>query len=213
MTIKYRSQSKLLIQGAHSMPMFIDMNRLTYQRHMAYCASHGFDYWHFLGHPCPEREDGGWDKVYYLRQALAQSYEFIVWLDTDTAIVTDADLSEALTPEQHIGGCVHDANGIDRHINVGALYLRNTEQTRQFVENWWNSYPGPKQWFEQGAFNELAKQCPGVVSEIDDKWNSTVNVNEAPQSWVKAWHGVQPAGLRLQMMREHLSGDWLRFRV
>jgi len=212
--IGWRDNSKLLIQGAHTQPMFIDMLRLTYQRHAAYCVSHNFDYWHFLGNPCPERMMGAWDKIHYIKNALDAGYKYIVWLDTDTAIVGDTDLSEALTEDQHIGGCIHDAHDIPRHINVGALHLRNTEKTRSFVSDWYDSYPDANsQWLEQGTFNKLMEKHPGVVSVIDDKWNSTVTTNEVKDPVVMGWHGIQPWIGRLTMMKAAFINDYLKYRV
>ena len=195
--------------------MFIDMARLTYQRHAAYCTSHGMDYWHLIGHPCPERDTGAWDKVHLIKQALDDGYEFVAWLDTDAAIVGDTPLTEALPVDAYIGGCEHDGNAeadIPRHINVGVLYLRNTEQTRTFVDAWHASYPAPGRWQEQGSFNELMSAID-CVTVIDDKWNSTVNVNESPDPVVMAWHGVWPVAKRLDMMRKKLRGDYLKYRV
>ena len=209
----WRDNSKLLIQGAHTAPVFIDMLRLTYQRHAAYAVSHSFDYWHFIGNPCPERTVGAWDKIHYIKNALVAGYEYIVWLDCDTAIVGDTDMLEALTPEQHIGGCIHDANNIQPHINVGALYFRNTEQTRAFVDAWHDSYPGDERWHEQGSFNDLREQMPGIVSVINDRWNATINVNEAPDAVVVGYHGIWPHIKRLNIMRLLLKNDFLKYRV
>lgn len=213
--LNWRNNPNILIQASHTMPQFVDMNRLTYQRHAAYCTSHGFDYLHFIGHPCPERQAGGWDKVAHIKRALQDGYEFITWLDTDTAIVGDLSLTEALTADQHIGGCVHgpdETRGIPKHINVGALYLRNTPETIEFVDAWENSYPGTQRWIEQGSFNELAEKT-GIVSVIDDKWNSTVEMNVSPDPVVIAWHGVWPVPKRLNMMKSYLRGDYLKYRV
>jgi hypothetical protein len=213
--MKWHSNPNLLIQGAHTMPQFIDMNRLTYQRHAAYCMAQGFDYWHFIGHPCPERERGGWDKVAYIKRALEDGYQFIAWLDTDTAIIGNEPLTKALPDDMHIGGCLHDGNterDIPPHINVGVLYLRNTPETCAFVDAWEASYPGEERWVEQGSFNTLAQET-GIVSVIDDKWNSTVGMNEVPDPVVMAWHGVWPIPLRLEMMRGYLRDDYLRYRV
>jgi hypothetical protein len=211
--MQWRSNSKLLIQNAHTMTIFIDMMRLTYQRHAAYCVSHGFDYWHHIGNPCPEREWGAWDKVHLIREALSSGYEFIAWLDTDAVISGDADLSDTLQAGQHIGGCVHDANGIPRHINVGVLYFRNTPETVQFVENWHAGYPGDNRWREQGTFNDLITKYPGVVTELPDTWNSTYRVNQIEGAAVMAWHGVVPLPRRFEMMKSTLVNDYLKYRV
>ena len=210
----WRKNKKLLIQNVHTMPVFIDMLRLTMQRHAAYCVSHNFDYWCMFGNPCPERETGAWDKIDRIMDGLRAGYEFVAWVDTDAAIMGDEDLSNALTADQHIGGCIHDAHDIPRHINVGALYFNNTKETRLFVSNWHDSYPATEhQWQEQGEFNRLAKEHPEIVSEIDAKWNSTVDTNEVDNPVVKGWHGIRPHSLRLQVMKKELQNDFLKYRV
>ena len=211
-----KDNKSLLIQCAHTMPAFVDMNRLTYQRHLAYCASHGFDFWNIYGNPEPHKTPGGWDKIFHIKRALADGYEFVAWIDTDAAIVGDVSLTEALPKTANLGGCWHPGNSefdIPGHINVGVLYFRNTEETRSFVNTWEASWPAPDpRWQEQGVFNDLAKSS-GIVSQIDNRWNSTLNVNESPEPVVKAWHGVGPLTRRLEMMRTEFREDYLKYRV
>jgi len=206
----------LLIQCAHTMPVFVDMNRLTYQRHIAYCSSHGFDFWNIYGNPEPHKTPGGWDKIFHIKRALADGYEFVVWMDTDAAVVRDVSLTEALPKTAHIGGCLHPPNErlkIESHVNVGVLYFRNTDETRSFVNAWEASWPAKDpRWQEQGAFNDLSKSS-GIVSVIDNKWNSTYQVTEVPDPVVMAWHGSWPLAHRLDLMREYFRIDYLKYRV
>lgn len=211
----FQVNKKLLIQSAHSMQTCIDMNRLTYQRHAAWTVAHKYDYWNFIGWPCPERAGGAWDKVYWIRQALQMHYEFIVWLDTDAAIVKDEDLSACFDNGGLIGACWHDANGIAPHLNVGVLYVKNDPRTAQFFADWWDSYPGDDRWMEQGSFNDLvaSEAYRDIVVRLPNKYNATVGVNEDPDPVVKAWHGVFPFARRLLVMKQYFSGDYLKFRV
>jgi len=200
-------------------PTFVDMQRLTYSRHSAYCAAHNIDYWSLQGGKYPKMtgESGAWAKVGLVKEAL-QDYEYVIWLDVDAAIVDfETDLREACTG---IGGCVHDPaksvwlkqNKIDKHINVGVLYFRNTDLTKTFVDKWFDSWPGPKRWADQGAFNKLMEELPGAVTVIDDKWNATVNVNMVEKPVVVGWHGV-PMHERFLQMKEKLINDHLDYRV
>jgi hypothetical protein len=197
---------------------FLDMQRLTYQRHAAYCSAHNIDYWNFQGGKFPQfdGEAGSWAKVGMVRDAL-KDYEFVFWIDVDAAIVDFAtDLRESVK-DIHIGGCVHDPakseflkqNKVDRHVNVGALYFRNTPESKAFVDKWYASYPGPARWAEQGAFNELMDE---TVTVIDDKWNATVNVNLVEKPVVMGWHGV-PLNQRFLMMKEKFINDHIEFKV
>jgi len=202
-------------------PTFVDMQRLIYPRHSAYCASHNIDFWNIQGGMEEGRgvEAGAWAKVGLVRQAL-KDYEFVFWVDVDAAIMDfETDLRDAIK-DINIGGCVHDpakspfltANKIDKHVNVGVLYFRNTDLTKEFMEKWYNAYPGERRWSEQGSFNKLMKEMPKVVTVIDDKWNATVNVNMVENPVIYGWHGV-PVPQRFLMMKEFLIDDPLIYRV
>jgi hypothetical protein len=202
-------------------PTFPDMQRLIYPRHSAYCASHNIDFWSLQGGKYPKMtgESGAWAKVGLVREAL-QDYEFVFWIDVDAAIMDfETDLRDACK-DINIGGVVHDpakseylkAVQVQRHINVGCLYFRNTDTTRLFVDKWFDAWPGPVRWADQGAFNALTAEIPDAVTEIDDKWNATVNVNMVEKPVVMGWHGIL-LHRRFLMMKDKLINDHLDFRV
>lgn len=202
-------------------PTFVDMQRLTYMRHSAYCSAHNIDYWSLQGGKYPDMpgEAGAWAKVGLVKEAL-EDYEYVFWIDVDAAIIDfSVDMRDAVK-DINIGGCVHDPaksawlkqNKIEKHINVGCLYFRNIELTKQFVNKWFKSYPGPKRWADQGAFNTLMLEMPDAVTVIDDKWNATVNVNMVNNPVVYGWHGV-PINQRFLQMKEKLINDHINFRV
>ena len=202
-------------------PTFPDMQRLIYPRHSAYCASHRIDFWNLQGGKYPKMtgESGAWAKVGLVKEAL-EDYEYVFWVDVDAAIMDfDTDLRDAVK-DINIGGCVHDPaksqflkdNKIERHINVGVLYFKNTELTKEFVSAWFDAWPGPPRWADQGVFNALLKEMPKAVTELDDKWNSTVNVNIVEKPVVLGWHGI-PLHKRFLMMKERLINDHLEFVV
>ena len=201
--------------------VFLDMQRLIYPRHSAYCAAKNIDFWSFQGGRDfgMMGEAGAWAKVGLVREAL-KDYEFVFWVDVDAAVMDfETDLRDACK-DINIGACVHDPaksdwlkqNKIDKHINVGVLYVRNTDISKQFFDKWFDAYPGPPRWADQGAFNALLLEMPEAVTVIDDKWNATVNVNMVEKPVVMGWHGV-PLPKRFLMMKEELADDHLIFRV
>ena len=201
---------------------FVDMQRLTYPRHSAYCSAHNIDYWSFQGGKYPDMpgEGGAWAKVGLMKEAL-QDYEYVFWIDADTAIVDfETDLREAVEGNINIGGVYHDPaksdflkqNDVKKHINIGALYIRNTEVSRLFIDKWFDDFPGPKRWGDQGTFNGLMKEMPDAVTGIDDKWNATKNVNEVKNPVVMGWHGVDYPE-RFSMMRRKFATDHLVYTV
>lgn len=201
--------------------IFYDMLRLTQQRHAAYARAHGFDYWCMYGDIHPGKQGGAWDKVQLVLDALRRGYEYVVWLDTDAAIVDmSADLRNALPEGALIGAVEHDParspflrqNQVPKHKNVGVLYVRNAPETIEFFAAWLASWPGVERWAEQGAFNELSAGKPFVVA-VNDRYNATVEVNMVGAPVVKGWHGVMPPEKRLALMRAELEQDFIKFRV
>ena len=194
---------------------FYDMLRITMQRHAAYTRAWKMDFQLYFGDYVPDMDvmTGAWHKVVMIRDALAKGYEYVFWLDTDAAICDfNVDLRSAFTGEGDIGACEHDANGIPAHLNVGVLFVRNSDKTREFVDEWLATYPGDDRWFEQGSFNDLVKKHQGVVFKMDDRFNATVNVNEVNRPVVKGWHGLMPRP-RFEAMKKFFWQDHIKYRV
>lgn len=204
--------------------VFYDMLRLALPRHSAYARAHNMDYWAIMSDVHPEMTRGAWPKIWLLRDALEAGYQYAAYLDTDAVVWNmDCDLRDALPGDKAIGAARHDPAKseylrqmrVPAHHNVGALYVRNTPGARAFLQAWLDSYPGHQRWMEQGSFNELCERAEfaPIVAAVDDTWNSTVNVNLLPNPNVMAWHGVMPPGRRLDMIRQALANDCLKFRV
>jgi len=212
-------KNTLIIQQSFGHDVFQDMMRLTIQRHMAYARAHRMDYWSINGEIHPELYPGGWGKIWLIKDALDRGYEYISWIDADAAIFDfEADLRDALKDKPFdIGACVHDADWfkelhIPKHMNVGVLYVRASDRSIKFINEWLASYPGDKRWMEQGAFNDMAENNK-VVGVVDDKWNATVNVNMVDKLVVKGYHGVQPLINRFGLMRADMLEDHINFRI
>lgn len=201
--------------------IFYDQLRLTMARHSAYARAHHFDYAVHMGDIHAEQSHGAWGKIWLLLDAMQRGYEYAVWLDTDAAVMNfSADLRHALPEGALIGAVIHDPDrspflkslGVPRHYNVGVLYVRNDPRTVDFLTAWANTYPGHERWAEQGVFNQMAEGNPHICA-VDDRWNSTINVNEIDDPVVRGWHGIMPPEHRLEMMVTALSYDYAQFRV
>lgn len=210
----------LLVQQCNSSGEFFDSMRITYQRHATYAVSHRMDYWHIIGDMLPDKLRGGWDKVNTIKKALEAGYEFVFWVDADACIVDmqtdlrDAFKFQASDNTGDIGACIHDAHGIPKHHNVGVLFMRNSPPVVNFVNDWLASYPGDLQWMEQGAFNDLLKgKYSNLLFTLDDRFNSTYQVNESKNPVIMGWHGVRPLRTRYELMAQICAEDYLKFRV
>jgi hypothetical protein len=195
----------LLIQQIYPDTPGVEMLKLTEARHAEYCKRYGFDYMCLYENPVPEQDPlkGSWGKVRLISDALYDGYDYVVWLDADTLIVDfDADLRDAVVPF-HIGACWHRIPQLN-HWNVGALYIDNCQETRDFFDKWLTTYPGTTGWLEQGEFNTLAMRNKTVVT-VSDKWNSTIDVSAVPDAVVLGFHGQGDTAYRINLMRDTMQ--------
>ena len=78
------------------------------------------------------------------------------------------------------------------HFNCGVIFFRNRGRILGFIDEVMARLPGRRPWFEQQILNDLIaeERWVGIFERLDDRWNSTVNVNESPEPVVMGWHGV-----------------------
>lgn len=201
---------------------FNNMLRMSYLRHSAYAISHNMDYYNVQGDIFPDLmgEAGAWAKVGMMKEAMEKGYKYVFWVDADALIMDfETDLRDAVK-DCDLGACVHDPeksawlqqHQVQKHINIGVLYIKNTPESKKFIDLWLAAYPGPERWADQGAFNKLMEEYPGVVKPIDDKWNATVRVNEVEKPVIKGYHGI-PYQERYAMMKEDCKYDPLIYQV
>jgi hypothetical protein len=162
---------------------------------------------------------GGWDKIKLIQDALNRGYEYVFWIDTDAAIIDfSVDLRDAFT-DKFIGCCEHKRENLPKeydiptHLNVGVTFVKNGNGVKEFIQEWWDSFPGDKRWVEQGSFNEMAKKYPEIVFKMDDRFNATVNVNMCEKPVILGWHGIQPDSKRFNMMRNTMYNDNVKYKV
>ena len=175
------------------------MLELSAARHAAYCARHGFNYWALLGDVQFERAPH-WNKITLVRHALALGFDIVAWLDADTLIVRDdedlratldggAPLALALNPGEGLPGTT-------THWNTGVMFLRNTPRTRAFFDAVWQAGPiEGDSWHEQARIHTVLPEFPDLVQRLDDRWNSTPDVNEVANPVIMAWHGEGSAAV------------------
>ena len=191
----------VLIQQIYPDTPGVEMLTMQVERNQTYCDIWGIDYQHMISNPAPDMllEKGSWAKVALLEKALLAGYEYIIWLDADTIIADfETDLREACAPGK-IGACWQRIPQL-HHWNVGALYLTNTPLILAFLREWLVSYPGDKNWNEQGSFNQLAMQSK-IVQTISDRWNATFNYTECPDAVVLGYHGAGNTTERIALMK------------
>lgn len=108
-----------------------------------------------------DRSKSMWTKVGRIRKHLP-SYEAVMWIDCD-AVFNPARHGTSLdwllaSPEDAL--VCRDAPPLDRGVNTGVLFFKNTPWSRDFLDRWWAMradpvYEGGFQ--EQSALNDLVK--------------------------------------------------------
>jgi hypothetical protein len=184
-----------------------NMFKVTAARNIEYILRHKMDYQMLIAGQDIDKI-GDWAKVRLLRQTMEiEQYKYIIWLDCDTVIIDmDADLRDGCPPDK-IGACRHVLTkppynlNLD-HLNIGALYIQNTEANKKRMDDWLAGYPGPETpaWREQGVFNNI-----GIGVEIDAKWNATGKVNPSPNPVVLGFHGQGDVRGRFDQMCKALG--------
>ena len=195
----------ILIQQCYPGLGYEPMLELTMERNEIYCRKWQFDYQCIIDNVVTnwEPKQGGWAKIELIRRALENGYEYVVWLDTDALIKdTDVDLREGC-PKFGIGACWMRIPQL-HHWNVGVLYIRNSQEVRDFVIEWLSKFPGGRQWMEQGVFNEMGMKGK-IVNTISDKWNATLNYSMVPDAVILAYHGNGDAKQRYELMKGTLE--------
>ena len=196
----------ILIQHIHANTPGTAMLELTEGRHRDYCQKHGIHYKAVIGNPLPEipPEAGNWARIKLIKDALEEGFEHVYWLDADTLIYDmDTPLAYAVQ-EGKIGVCWHRIPQL-HHWNIGAMYLDNCAEVRDFINRWLASFPPPNDgWLEQGVFNRLAR-TGRIVTTISDRWNATLDVSMVPDAVVLGFHGQGETEQRIEIMKQTLD--------
>jgi len=132
----------------------------------AYCSTHGYSFQILGPRDGAEYEprDQRWNKVRILLEALdggsnASQSEWVLWLDADLAVIEptlDLEALVELAPGADIFVCSDNEKAeIFSLVNTGAVLVRNTEWTRDFLRHWWGDSASRQASWDQHAFTRL----------------------------------------------------------
>ena len=200
------TNNAILIQQIYPDTEGVALLELTKQRNRDYCIRWKMDFQCLASASSVKYADpvpGSWSKVELIKFALAKGYQYVIWLDADTVIADlETDLRDGCV--NGIGACWQRIPQLN-HWNVGALYMGNTPEIQNFIDEWLAGYPGLGDgWNEQGVFNKLARESR-VVQTISDRWNATLNYTMVPDAVVLGYHGYGKTYERLQAMKDTLK--------
>ncbi len=162
--------------------------------HLSYAQRHSLIYLPSFGRIVDNRHEN-WSRFPLLIETLRAGFaDIVVWLDAD-CVIADADTSllEAADEFLYLGATLHrEPWGSDNfHFNMGAMYLRNTPFTVQFLEEVHRSgkIEGEK-WENQGTMFNIAKRMSFSMCRMRNKWNSTPAINDCHKPVVRSYHGT-----------------------
>lgn len=149
-----------------------------------------------------------WNKIALMQTAMAKGSKRVIWLDADCLIVDQSvNMIDGIPNDGDIGMAVHRLE--PQHFNSGAIYLKRTLDSWQFIKKVWDGYDplnlwpwrDQSHWNDQSVIMRLNDEI-SIIKEIDDKWNSTLGINESPKPVVVSLHGSKG---RLAMMKKEIA--------
>ena len=117
-----------------------------------------------------------WEKLYLLNRTLYNSTsDWLMWLDCD-AVFTNLDIDW----RHHLNGYLDKSNVLtvskDKNgINLGVLFVPNTNASRQFISQMWEKrnyiemHPNKKELKDQAALEKLQEEDPELNQSINDE--------------------------------------------
>jgi len=188
---------------------------VTELHHQAYCARHGMT-WRAVREPLQTERHPIWCKIWAIRQALAEGFDWVFCLDGDALVVdVETDLRSALTYGE-LGLAWHVLPWMPLNLNTGVSYIRNTPRMREFYERV-ATFPHEADWDacthklgsrggEQHSVVRVLQETGFEVLQIlHQRWNYVGGEMPECRPVVQAWHGVGGITDRVALMAAELD--------
>lgn len=194
------------------------MLKLITPRHKAYADRWGFDFVPVDFRKPPFKADVELvqaEMVGYTNKLL-NKYSFVVWLDLDTLIW---DINTDLRAATDEIGAVRFRAGSpvatgdlltyhfgdkNNHLNCGAVYIKRTPFTLDFVDEWVGLARNLPSWYSaQNAFNILAIRYD--LPDLDIRWNYNRNRHgKCENPVVRGYHGYRGIPNKMSALKADL---------
>ena len=141
----------------------------------AYAARYGYQY-ALLNQPrwTPLTREAAWAKIWLIRKALLDGWDWVFFIDCDAAPQPDAPPVQSL---EEPGKDLFLAPGFSGRVNSGVMILKNSAGTLRFIEDIIENCekPVPKEdalsWGENGHVIHYSKKHPGLKL-LHHRWNN-----------------------------------------
>jgi hypothetical protein len=218
---------KALVQLAFSGP-YLEMLNVSHSKHYEYAQKWGYDFIKRYGrYPGCYSGYCGWDKVFIIRDLLAEGYDYVAWIDSDAIIIrNDQDLIDA-NPEHALGMRIHRFGLPWEHWHCGVMYANNKFNALDLFNLWiskkpleethisdWaldpnceqtvlNRFAGPHNWHERCGVPRFEEQLD--LFKTKRKWDLIPGGGNSPtdeqEAVVLGFHGLGSGEDRLNMMK------------
>jgi len=201
-----RERDVIVQQASH---YYAPLLRLSGGLHEAYAKRHGFDLEVYHGTFAPREWHRYWDGWQVIQWLLNAGARWLVWVDSDALIVGNEDVRTAGGGRRGCWiGCVRHP-GPPAHWNTGVMVIRNGDRVRQFFREVFRRGPGSEPWYQQAIANEMwdEPEWGEILQPLDDRWNSTIDVNWVADAQIRAWHGQPGFRGKMRGMRRWLTAQ------
>jgi len=141
----------------------------------AYCETHKYEFRMLSPESGAEHDkrDQRWNKVRILLDALegwASDREFVIWLDADLVVLDhsfriDKLLAQARADQDILVCQDPEPAEIFSIVNTGAVIVRNTQWSREFLKRWWGQLSDRTGW-DQHVFTTLYQESAEVREKV-----------------------------------------------
>lgn len=169
----------------------IALLELTKPKHKQMCDRHSIEYYCYeyqpQGHPY-------WEKPAIIARTLLHGFDKVIWLDADTLWI-NGNIAEA--NQTHSLGMTWHHLEDPSHYNAGAIYINNSKETVELVQEWLATPDDGHKWADQYALNKILNETNTV--RLGHEWNA-MSIYPSDNPNVLAWHGC--GGNCFTQMRE-----------
>ena len=180
MTTLTDSKSPSLLQRFVRWRNFDGILELTWKNKLDYATKHGyhiFDASHLVDTSRPP----AWTKIRAVQALLApqQNCDWVLWTDADTIIMNSDIAIESFLPSDNTHDLLVGSDNGGGY-NSGVFLFRNTEWTRQFLDDWWNMNdyvrpPGFSLSGDNNALKALLRELPQFHQHVLSPARCTFN--------------------------------------